>query len=210
MADNFIMAGMFLTLFLVCNSRWCAAPLPHPHTADAVTAGNSPPNTGAAKRFRCGRAGSLAVAVAVVASRATSALVMEDLRARGRNAASRGEVLGNRYIHVTFWSTVAATLFHGVLARLHGADKLGAYLLYVFVRDWFAGHMHGVLAGADDVLFCLVIAVTNLVVHVWRGAAAGNEPGRPRPVGQRHAGRSPIGGGDGHSLGWSKLVLPAC
>ncbi len=35
-ADNFIMAGMFMTLLLVCGSRWVRRHYPHPHTADAV------------------------------------------------------------------------------------------------------------------------------------------------------------------------------
>ena len=129
-ADNFIMAGVFVALLLICGSRWARRWFPHPHTIGAVDSREL-----AAAHWRRKEislfdiAASLAVAVAILAcSNATSQAVRTAL---GETAI--GQLAGNLFVHITAWSTLVATALHRWLKRLQGSEELGGYLLYLFL-----------------------------------------------------------------------------
>jgi len=206
-ADNFIMAGMFIVLLLMCRSNWLLARFPHPHTADAVDSRKL-----AAEHWRRKEislfdiAAALAIAVAVVAfARFTAELAKSALVEAGAKAAL-AEVLGNRYVHITVWSTLLATLVPGLLAKINGSEEFGAYLLYVFLFViGLPADLWTVITGVPLLfVFCLVIALANLATAVILGklfrlniehvALAVNAS----LGGQRVAGRATHSGSDGH------------
>jgi uncharacterized membrane protein len=210
-ADNFIMAGMFITLVLICRSRWARRWYRHPHTADAVDSRRL-----AAEHWRRKEislldiAAALAVAVGVVAVAGMSAdLVERWLGGAGESALA--DVAANRFVHITLWSTIVASVFHRALERIHGAEEMGAYLLYVFL------FVIGLPADLWTVLsqvplmfvFCLVIAVVNLVVTFAGGRLLGLNLEDLALAVNATLGGPPSAAAMAISMGWSKLVLPA-
>lgn len=211
-ADNFIMAGVFLVLLLICRSQWALRLYPHPHTVDAVDSRQL-----AAEHWRRKEislldiASALAVAVAVVAAaHATSSLVSGALRGASGSTALV-EVASNRYVHITFWAALVATLAHRPLARIHGADEMGGYLLYVFL------FVIGLPADLWQVFsqvpmmfaFCLIIAVANILVTFVAGYFFRFNLEHLALAVNASLGGPPTAAAMAISLGWSKLVLPA-
>ena len=217
-ADNFIMAGVFIALLLICRSRWARRWYPHPHTAVAVDSRQL-----AAEHWRRKEislfdiAAALAVAVTVLAVSRTTArwisefLTPEDASGTRSITAALAPVAGNLFVHITLWSTVAATLAHRPLARIHGAEEFGGYLLYVFL------FVIGLPADLWIVLtqvplmfvFCLVMAVTNIVVAFALGKLFRLDLEDLVLAVNASLGGPPTAAAMAISLGWSKLVLPA-
>jgi uncharacterized membrane protein len=207
-ADNFIMAGTFMALLLICRSRWARRWYAHPHSTEAVDSRQL-----AAEHWRRKEialvdiAAAIAVAVGIVAcAECTSAWVAHWL-----GDAPMAQIASNRYIHITAWSTTVATLAHRLLARIHGAEELGAYLLYVFL--FVIGLPADLWEVAVNVpmlfLFCLIIAMTNILITFAVGRLL-----RLNLEDLALAVNASLGGPASAaamavSLGWSKLVLPA-
>ncbi|MEX0677268.1 MAG: DUF819 family protein [Pirellulales bacterium] len=212
-ADNFIMAGMFIVLILICRSKWARRWYPHPHTADAVDS-----RALAAEHWRRKEialldiAAAMAVAVTIVAAAGLTAdLVQTAFERGGRDATAIAEVAGNRFVHITAWSTLVASVFHRLLERIHGAEEMGAYLLYVFL------FVIGLPADLWTVLtkvpimfvFCLVIAVVNLAFALVGGRLLGLNLEDIALAVNASLGGPPSAAAMAISMGWSKLVLPA-
>lgn len=162
-ADNFIMAGAFITLLLICGSRWARRWYPHPHTADAVDSRQLAAEHWRAKEIALlDIAAAMAVAVGVVACAQWTA----ELVTRALGDSPLVLVAGNRYVHITAWSTLVATLFHRLLGRIRGAEEIGGYLLYIFlfVIGLPADLWQVVVQVPLLFLFCLIMAVANIVV----------------------------------------------
>jgi uncharacterized membrane protein len=212
-ADNFIMAGMFITLLLVCRSRWARRWFPHPHTSDAVDSRQL-----AAEHWRrkeislLDMAAALAVAVAVVTAAGLTSQLVRDLleRADFGHAAVR-EVASNRFVHITAWSTLLASVFGRFLDRIHGAEEMGAYLLYVFL--FVIGLPADLWTVVSQVplmfVFCLIIAVTNLLITFVGGRLLGLDLEHLALSVNATLGGPPSAAAMAISMGWSKLVLPA-
>jgi uncharacterized membrane protein len=207
-ADNFIMAGIFIALLAICRSRWARRWYPHPHTLDAVDSRQL-----AAEHWRRKEislldiAQGLAVAVVVLAAaHATSSLVAQAI---GESAIA--EVAANRFVHITAWSTLVATLAHRPLARIHGAEEFGAYLLYVFlfVIGLPADLWQVVVQVPMMFVFCLIMAIFNIVVAFALGRLLRLNLEDLVLAVNASIGGPPTAAAMAVSLGWSKLVLPA-
>ena len=80
-------------------------------------------------------------------------------------------VIGDRFVLITLFSVLAATLFPRAMEGIRGADELGTYLLYLFF------FVIGLPANLVSVLvrvplmfaFCAAIAVVNLLVTLVIG-----------------------------------------
>jgi len=210
-ADNFIMAGVFLLLLLFCRSKWMLRHFSHPHTAEAVDSRQL-----AAEHWRRKEislldiAAALAVAVVVVATAlATSSLVSGALKNFG--APALVDVVGNRFVHITFWSTLLATVAHRPLERIHGAEELGAYLLYVFL--FVIGLPADLWLVFSQVpmmfVFCLVIAAVNILFAFVGGYLLRFDLEHLVLAVNASLGGPSTAVAMAISLGWSKLVLPA-
>jgi uncharacterized membrane protein len=207
-ADNFIMAGMFVTLLVICGSRWARRWYPHPHTADAVDSRKLAAEHWRAKEISLlDIAAALAIAVAVVTLAQWTALSCGHLL--GNSAVA--QIASNRFIHITAWSTLLATTCGGVVSRIRGAEEMGGYLLYIFL------FVIGLPADLRQVIvqvpllfvFCLIMAMVNLVVTFAVGKLL-----RLNLEDVALAVNASLGGPTSAAamaiaMGWSKLVLPA-
>jgi uncharacterized membrane protein len=120
-------------------------------------------------------------------------------------------LLTNRFVHITFWSMVAATLFHKPLERIHGAEEIGAYLLYIFL---FAIGLPADLVTVFSkvplmFLFCLIMAVANLVITFAIGRLFKLNLEHLALAVNASLGGPPTAAAMAISMGWSRLVLPA-
>ncbi|REK19289.1 MAG: DUF819 domain-containing protein [Planctomycetota bacterium] len=211
-ADNFIMAGMFITLLLVCRSDWAKRWYPHPHTADAVDS-----RALAAEHWKRKEislldiAASLGVAVTVVAVANLTARLVESLPAERTPASVLGEVLSNEFLHITAWATLVATVFHRSLERVRGAEEMGAYLLYLFLFTiGLPADLWLVLSQVPMMfVFCLMIALANLVVTFVGGRLLKLNLEDLALSVNATLGGAPSAAALAISMGWSKLVLPA-
>jgi uncharacterized membrane protein len=204
---------MFMALLLICRSKWVRGHYPHPHSADAVDSRQL-----AAEHWRRKEislfdiAAALAVAVAVVAlARFTAAQVATAVESASISSRALAEVLSNRYVHITFWSTLAATVFHAPLSRINGAEEIGAYLLYVFLFViGLPADLWTVFANVPLMfVFCLAIALVNLLVTFVLGKLLRLDMEHLAIAVNASLGGPPSAAAMAISMGWSKLVLPA-
>ena len=207
-ADNFIMAGVFVALLLICGSRWARRWFPHPHTVSAVDSREL-----AAAHWRRKEislfdiAASLAVAVTILAcAYATSQAVRNAL---GETAL--GQLAGNLFVHITAWSTLVATVFHGWLQRLQGSEELGGYLLYLFlfVIGLPADIWLVIKQGPLLFVFCLIMAIMNMLFMYVLGRLFRLNLEECALAVNASIGGPTTAAAMAVSMGWSKLVLPA-
>jgi len=212
-ADNFIMAGMFITLLLLCNSKWVRSRYPHPDSVDAV-------DSRALAAQHWGRkgislldiAGSLAVAVAVVALAKSTASLLEQQFANSEGGPSIfAKLLSNSYVHITFWSTLIATLASRALDKLNGAEEMGGYLLYMYLFSiGLPADLYTVFTKVPMMfVFCLLIALVNLAVTFAAGKFLRMNLEHLALSINATLGGPPSAAAMAISMGWSKLVLPA-
>ncbi|MCH5377489.1 MAG: DUF819 family protein [Planctomycetes bacterium] len=209
-ADNFIMAGMFVALLFIAGSTWFLRHYHHPHTlaADGEQAKNL-----AAEHWRrkeislLDLAKSVGIAFAVVAvAQALSALV-EQFSASTMLSA----VLGNRFVLITFLSTLVATFAHRWVATINGPEELGSYLLYVFLfAIGLPADLGAVIWNVPLLfLFCLIIAITNLVVTLGLGKLLKIDLEELLLSVNATLGGPPTAAAMAIAKGWSALILPA-
>jgi uncharacterized membrane protein len=208
-ADNFIMAGMFAALLVIAGSRLFRRLYPHPHSL----AGDREDVTAlAAKHWRrkeislldIARALALAFAVAAVSLQATAWLKQQIPSNIARS------LIANPFVLITFLSVGITTVFHRFTGNIQGAEELGMYLLYLFF------FVIGLRADLVEVLrnvpwlflFCLVMAVTNLVFTLLAGKLLRQNLEELLLSVNATLGGAPSAAAMAISRGWTNLVVP--
>jgi uncharacterized membrane protein len=209
-ADNFIMAGIFAVLFIIAGSRFFLRHYPHPHS---LTEGSTDAAALAAQHWQrkeialldIAQALAIAVVIAAVSIVATGAI---------KSATTHKlvhAIFGNAFVLITILTVAVATLCHGWTERIHGADELGVYLLYIFffVIGLRADLWQVILNVPVLFAFCLTIALTNLIFTLLVGRLL-----RLKLEELLLAVNSTLGGPASAaamaiSKGWSALILPA-
>ena len=169
-ADNFIMAGMFIAVLFIAGSNWFRRHYPHPHTA---ASDGEQTKSLAAEHWRRKEislldiAKALGIALAVVAVAHTLHEAIE----RHFEPSMATAILGNQFVLITFLSMSVATLFHRRIERINGPEELGCYMLYVFLfAIGLPADLWAVVRNVPMLfVFCLIMAVTNLVVTLVLG-----------------------------------------
>jgi uncharacterized membrane protein len=208
-ADNFIMAGIFAALFVLAGNRFLRRHYPHPHSQ----AGDQTDSQVLAAQYwqrkdiallDLAKALGIAVGVAAAAMQLTGAI----------KALTESKLLlsffANSFVLITCFTVTLTTVFPRTMERVHGAEELGAYLLYIFFfviglrADLWQVILHvPVLFG-----FCLVMACTNLVVTLGLGRLLRLNLEELLLSVNATLGGAPSAAAMSISLGWSKLVLP--
>ncbi len=209
-ADNFIMAGMFVALLFIAGSRWALRYFRHPHTlaADGQQAKNL-----AAEHWRrkeislLDLAKSIGIAFAIVALAHLSRNAVESVFPSSLISA----VLGNLFVLITFFSVLVATWGHRWVAKINGPEELGSYLLYVFL--FAIGLPADLWAVVRNVpllfLFCLIIAVTNLIITLVLGKLLRIDLEELLLSVNATLGGAPSAAAMAIAKGWPALILPA-
>jgi uncharacterized membrane protein len=211
-ADNFIMAGMFMVLLGIAGSTFFRRHFPHAEGLDDETQDDQPLAASYWRRKEISIldvAKSLAIAVTIAAVACKlSGLIQGDSDEPISFARS---FLGNRFVLLTLISVAGATLFHQRLDRINGSEEIGAYMLYMFF------FLIGLPADLLTVLlnvplmfaFCLVMALVNLSVTLSLGKVLGLNLEELLICVNATLGGAPSAAAMAIAKGWPKLVLPA-
>lgn len=208
-ADNFIMASMFLLLLSLASSQWIRRYFRTPHSqpvGQEQAPGEASDHWRRKEISLLDIAKSLAIAFAVAAvSTQLSSAIQKSLPPSFLTA-----MIGNLFVHLTFFSLLVATLFPKAVEKVHGAGEMGSYLLYVFL--FCIGLPADLWAVVKNVpilfLFCLIIAVTNLVVTLALGKLLRIDLEELLLSVNATLGGAPSAAAMAVSKNWSALVLP--
>jgi uncharacterized membrane protein len=176
-ADNLVMAGIFVMILSMAGSRWFLSRYPHPHTNDDGSgvpleedAGEMVPPATAR-----GLATALAVAFGIVAAAMTLGKAIGTWLPADPGAGISREIwrtlLTNKYVLITGLSLVVATLFPRPLARLHAYEEVGRYMLYLFLFSIGLPADFMLVMQKSPLLFvlCLIMSLANVVATMLLG-----------------------------------------
>ncbi len=217
-ADNFVMAGMFVVLLGIGASRWFRARYPHPHTA---AEGDAVGRNLAAEHWR--RKDISLLDVARVMAFAFAALAIATLIGRAMRGAF-GDVsqsgmlvqmlqvlLTNKFVLITVVTLTLATVFARSLAKINGAEELGTYmlLLFLFTLGLPADLLTVITKAPLFFVFCAIIAMVNLAFTLGIGKLFRFNLEEIIIAVNANLGGAPSAAAMATSAGWPRLVLPA-
>jgi uncharacterized membrane protein len=208
-ADNFIMAGMFGLLFVIAGSKFFRRHYPHPHSLEAD---KQESQVLAAKHWErkgislLDIAKSLAIAFAITA---VSIKLAEAIKTHTESIVIQS-IFGSAFVMITFITVALTTLFHRHLDRINGPEELGTFFLYLFF--FVIGLRADFVAVVKNVpflfLFCLVMAMTNLIVTLSVGKLLRLNLEELLLSVNATLGGAPSAVAMAIATGWSRLVLP--
>lgn len=216
-ADNFVMAGMFVALLAIGASRWFHARYPHPHSPDADA--TAAVNLAAQHWQRRGialldvaRAFAFAFVVLAIAGLAgrLSQWGFGDGSGRGAGWQVLQVLCTNRFVLTTVVTLVLATVFSRPLAKVNGPEEFGAYLLALFLFTLgLPADLVSVLTRAPlFFVFCGIIAVVNLAFTLAAGKLLRLNLEELLLVVNANLGGAPSAAAMAIGAGWTRLVLP--
>lgn len=215
-ADNFVMAALFIGLLALGGSRWMLARYTS-HAEDEVTvsAGNL-----AAEHWKRKDIGLLDVARSLGFAFAAMALAQGIGRLLNLAFGQVTEpslpiemlhVLStNRFVLITLVTLVLATIFTKTLKRINGPEEIGTYLLFLFLFTLgLPTDLVSVLEQAPILfLFCAIIALVNLSLTLGIGKLLRANLRELLVAINANLGGPPTAAAMAISSGWPRLVLP--
>lgn len=207
-ADNFIMAGMFMYLLLLSGQRFMQRAFRGGEEAVQRAKGEGAEDFWAAKEISLKDiALCLGIAGAVTAAGHAASEWGKAIFEKGVGAA----LFGNLFVWITAFSLVLATLGRGFMGKIRGAQELGSYALYVYLFSiGLPANLYEVFTNTLAIFwFCLVIALINLAVTLGGGLVF-RLPLRDLLISVNATlGGAPSAVAMAVSKGWSDRCLPA-
>jgi len=216
-ADNFVMAGLFIALLWIGGSAFFRRHFPHPHSLAVDT--SAAKNLAAEHWHRKGIslmdiAKSLALSFVVVG--------LAELLRRFFSAQFPAErklnlvwqmtqvLLTNRFVLITMVALVVATIFNRPMSAINGPEELGGYMLYLFLFViGLPADLKAVLFNVPMLfVFCVLMAGTNLLFTLAVGKLLRFNLEELLLCVNATVGGPPTAAAMAISTGWSKLVLP--
>ncbi len=209
-ADNFIMAGMFVLLLTVAGNARIQR---YFRAREGSSAQDSDKPATVSEHWRPKQIGladiakSLAIAVSIVAvAHGTGRAVLHYLEPSVVTA-----VISNEFVLITFFSMLVATVMHRTVEKINGGEELGTFMLYIFL--FAIGLPADLLAVLQNMpllfLFCLIMALTNLVVTLLLGSIFKADLRELVVCVSATLGGPPTAVAMAIAKGWSDLVVPA-
>jgi len=207
-ADNFIMAGMFLVLMLIPGMRFFRRHYPHPHSVGETSADPAQ----VAEHWKAKEISLLDIAFAIglaFAIAAVSHKLSGWLQSRISNVLLAA-IVSNLYILITLLTVTLATVFSRHFERLHGTQELGSYLLYIFLfAIGLPADLWQVIRNVPLLfVFCLIIAVANLLVTLVVGRLLRLNLEELMLCVNATLGGPPTAAAMATAMGWPRLILP--
>ncbi len=216
-ADNFVMAAFFVILLTTAASAFFRRRYPHPHTLEAsqTDAGNQ-----AAQHWQRKGIGlldlakALAVAfVAVAAAKLVERVARQafgDVSQAGLGLQVLQVLCTNKFVLITAFSLLLATLFHRRMAEVNGPEELGTAMLYLFLFCLgLPADLKAVVVQAPlFFVFCAVIALANCLVSLALGKLFRFNLEEVLLSVNATLGGAPSAAAMAISTGWHRLVLP--
>lgn len=214
-ADNFVMAGLFVLMLWMAASSWFRARFPHPYSKEA----DEGENLAASHWERKGIglldiALSLAIGLTVMAlANAGVALVSAgfgDVSESSLGWQMLAVLCTNKFVLITLISVGLATVFSRSMEKVHGAEELGAYLLMVFLFTLgLPADFVSVLRDAPIFfVFCGIIALMNLGFTLLVGKLLKLNLEEIVVAVNANLGGAPTAAAVAISAGWRPLIFP--
>lgn len=212
-ADNVIMAGMFLLLISLTGFKFFRKHFRAPHQ-DEVENTSEDGDIQAASFWKrkeislidIAKAFGIAIIIAAVAFKLSELIGgFEALPEIVRS------ILGNHFLLITTICVIAATLFHKQLEDINGADEFGTYLIYIFFFTiGIPADIMLIVQNAPVLfLFCVVIALVNFIVTFTLGKIFNMKLEDMCLVIAANLGGPMNAAAIAIAKGWRQLVLPA-
>jgi uncharacterized membrane protein len=217
-ADNFVMAAIFVLLLTFAASRWFRKHYLHPHSTDAD--GAAATNLAAAHWQRKGIAlmdiawsfafAFTAFALATVVGRVTKSAFGAPASATSWLMQMLGVLCTNKFVLLTTMTLVLATLLAKPLEKVNGPEEFGSYLLSLFLFTiGLPADLMSVLTQAPlYFVFCGIIATTNLAFTLGLGRLLRFNLEELLLAVNANLGGAPSAAAMAISAGWPRLVLP--
>ena len=217
-ADNFVMAGLFIILLSLAASPFIRRHFPHPHSSGAKSGDDGA--LAAAQHWRRKEIGlldlakALAFAFVVVALASLFGRLLESAFPAASDAGLLHQTLRtlvtNKFVLLTTTSLVLATLLHKPLQHVNGPEEIGSYLLYLFLFViGLPADLKAVLLQAPlFFVFCAIIALVNLVFTLAAGKLLRLPLEELLVAVNANLGGAPSAAAMAISAGWPRLVLP--
>jgi len=216
-ADNFVMATLFVVLMAAAASRFLRRRYPHAHSLEAKMEGAE---NLAAKHWQ--RKGisllDLARALAIALVTVAAAKFLQRIAVGVFGEAGQGGLVvqmlqvlcTNIFVLITVLSLFVATVFHKHLSAINGPEELGTLMLYIFLFCiGLPADLKAVILNAPlFFVFCGVIAVVNLLVTLVLGKLLRFNLEELLLAVNANLGGAPSAAAMAVSAGWPRLVLP--
>lgn len=216
-ADNFVMAGLFVVMLWIAASRWFQARFPHPHSQAGGVSGEMNLAEKHWERKRIGLldlALSLGVGMFVVAlAGGGTALIRHwfgDV-SQAHLVVQMVQILcTNKFVMITIVAVTLASCFSAQFQKINGPEELGAYLLMVFLFTLgLPADLISVLTQAPLFFaFCGIIAVSNLGFTLCIGKVLRFNLEEIVVAVNANLGGAPTAAAVAISAGWPRLILP--
>ncbi len=213
-ADNLVMAGFFLILLWMAGSRFFLKRYPHPYSTGDGHPLDTDEEQPAALTVN-GLGAALAFAFAVVALAMGAGGLIGGLFPAGIEAGSFPHlvrtIVTNKFVLITAFSLAAATAAPRALERLRGYDRIGVFLLFLFLFSiGLPADLRTVIFQTPMLLlFCLIMALGNLVFTMVLGKLFKLDLEELLLASNATLGGPPTAAAMAVSRGWRPLVLPA-
>lgn len=216
-ADNFVMAAVFVVLLAAAASAFFRRHFAHPHSAAANRVERQ--SLASTHWQRKGislldLAKALAVAfIAVAIARLlgqASARLFGDLSTPSLPVQTLQVLCTNKFVLITAVSLLIATLFHQPLSAVNGPEELGTFVLYLFLFCiGLPANLKAVLFQAPlFFVFCGIIAAVNVAVTLSFGKLLRLNLEEVLLAVNANLGGAPSAAAMAISAGWPRLVLP--
>lgn len=216
-ADNFVMAVLFVVLLTIGASAWFRRRYPHPHSEDADP---SAALNLAAQHWKRKEISLLDIARAFAFAFGTLAAAeilrrmivggLGDLSGASLTMQMIANLVTNKFVIITLVSLSVATLFAKPMAAVNGPEEFGSYLLAAFLLTLgFPADLVAVFRDAPIFfVFCAIIAVCNLLFTLAVGRLLNCNLEELLVAVNANLGGAPSAAAMAVSAGWPKLVTP--
>lgn len=216
-ADNFVMALMFIALLAMGTSRWFLSRYPHPH-AHAVDTDNA--KNLASEHWKRKDISLLDVAWSFAFAFVIVALGFLLVKGGEAGFEKLGKsnmlidlfkvLLTNQFVIITLLTIIFATLMTNKLKNVNGPEEIGTYMLSVFL--FTLGPPADLLMVIIDApyffVLCAIIAITNLIFTLSVGKILKLNLEDLLISVNATLGGAPSAAAMAVSAGWPKMILP--
>lgn len=218
-ADNFVMAAMFVLMLGIASNAWIRKRFPHPHSQDVSSSQETGVNSTEAHWKRkdislSDIAWALGIAFGILALAKT----LQSWITAGFGDVEQASLLvrllqilcTNLFVLLTMLTLFVATFFSRQLEQIHGPEELGAYMLLVFLFTLgLPADLFSVLTKAPSFfVFCGIIAGINLLWTLVIGKLFKLNIEEIVIAVNANLGGAPSAAAVAISAGWNRLVFP--
>lgn len=155
---------------------------------------------------------TVALSFVIVAISDKLATVFGDLfKGEGAVSAIFGGLLGNKYLLMTTFTMILASVFHKQISSIRGSQEIGTFLIYLFFAVIGAPASIGLILRESPLLlvFALIVVLINLIVSLIFGKLFKFNIEEIIIASNANVGGPTTAAAMAVSKGWTELIVPA-